>query len=238
MSTPPLRHAPLNNQLLAALPREDYTRILPGLEQVELVPSKILYEITDTVRHSYFPLSGMVSLLAITEAGNTIEVAMVGDEGMVGLPAVLGLNKAPYRVMVQIRGRAMRIRADSLRVEFARGGRLHDVLLRYTHTLLTQISQSAVCNHFHTVEQRLCRWLLVTQDRTHSNEFSLTQEIISHMLGTPRTHVTMRANVLQQKGLIRYSRGRIIIVDTRGLEAVSCECFRMVKGEISGFLAA
>jgi len=213
-------------------------RILPGLEQVELVSGKILYEMTETVRHSYFPLSGMISLLAITEAGNTIEIAMVGDEGMVGLPAVLGLHKAPYRVMVQVRGRAMRMRADSLRVEFGRGGQLHDVLLRYTHTLLAQISQSAVCNHFHTVEQRLCRWLLVTQDRTHSNEFSLTQEIISHMLGTPRTHVTMRANALQQKGLIRYSRGRIAIVDLRGLEAISCECFRMVKDEISGFLAA
>lgn len=238
MLTSSLRHAPSDNRLLSALLREDHARILPSLEQVELRPGKVLYEATDIVRHSYFPLSGMVSLLAITESGNTIEVAMVGNEGVVGLPAILGIYKTPYRVMTQIRGRAMKIRAEPLRTEFNRGGRLHEVLLRYTYTLLTQISQSAVCNHFHTAEQRLSRWLLVTRDRTHSDEFHLTQEFLSHMLGIPRTHVTMRAGVLQQRGLIRYSRGRIAIVDLPGLEAASCECFRTVKDEISGFLAA
>lgn len=238
MSTSSLLRAPLNNQLLLALPREDYARVFNGLEQVDLTPGKVLYEVTDTIRHAYFPLSGMISLLAITENGNTIEIAMVGSEGMVGLPVVLGTYKTPYRVMVQVRGRAMRIRSNPLRAEFDRGGRLHDILLRYTSTVLTQISQSAVCNHFHTAEQRLSRWLLVTQDRTHSNEFNLTQEVISHMLGIPRTHVTMRARGLQEKGLIRYSRGRIVIINLRGLEAASCECFRMVKDEIQSFLAA
>jgi CRP-like cAMP-binding protein len=238
MSMLPLRHAPSNNQLLSALPREEYERILPGLELVELRPGKVLYEITDTVGYNYFILSGMVSLLAITENGSTIEVAMVGNEGLVGIPTVMGIYKTPYRMMVQIRGRALKIRADSLRTEFVRGGRLHDVLLRYTYTLITQISQSAVCNHFHTAEQRLSRWLLVTRDRTHLDEFHLTQEVISHMLGIPRTHVTMRAGALQQRGLIRYSRGKITITDLRGLEAASCECFRTVKEEISGFLAA
>jgi CRP-like cAMP-binding protein len=213
-------------------------RILPGLEQIELRPGQVFYEATDTVRHSYFPLSGMISLLAITEDGNTIEVAMVGNEGVAGLPAVLGIHRTPYRVMTQIRGRAMKIRAESLRAEFARGGRLHDVMLRYTYTLLAQISQSAVCNHFHTAEQRLSRWLLVTRDRTHADEFQLTHEFISHMLGIPRTHVTMRAGALQQRGVIRYSRGRISIIDLRALEAASCECFRTVKEEISDFLAA
>lgn len=163
---------------------------------------------------------------------------MVGNEGLVGIPAVLGIYTTPYRMMVQIRGRAMKIRAASLQVEFGRGGRLHDVLLRYTYTLLTQISQSAVCNHFHSAEQRLSRWLLVTRDRTHSDEFHLTQEFISHMLGIPRTHVTMRAGALQQRGLIKYSRGKITVTDLRGLETASCECFRTVKEEISGFLAA
>lgn len=238
MSTSPFRHESMNNRLLSALPREEYERVLPSLEQVELQPGKILYEATDTVRYSYFLLSGMVSLLALTENGSIIEVAMIGNEGLAGIPAVLGIYKTPYRMMVQIRGRAMKIRGDSLRAEFGRGGRLHDVLLRYTYTLLTQISQSAVCNHFHTAEQRLSRWLLVARDRTHSDEFHLTQEVISHMLGIPRTHVTMRAGALQQRRLIRYSRGKITITDLRGLEAASCECFRTVKEEISGFLAA
>lgn len=234
----PFTHRPSKNQLLSALAREDHARLFNGLELVELVPGKVIYEITDTVRHAYFPLSGMVSLLAITEDGGTIEIGMVGNEGVVGLPAILRAYRTPYQVMVQIRGRAMRIRADSLRAEFDRGGRLQDVLLRYTYTLLTQVSQSAVCNHFHTVEQRLSRWLLVARDRVHSNEFSLTHEVVSHMLGIPRTNVTMRAGALQQKGLIRYSRGKITIVDPGGLEAAACECYRMVKEEIGSFLAA
>lgn len=238
MLTSPFTHRPLRNQLLSALAREDHARFLPRLEQVELSPGKVIYEITDTVRHAYFPLSGMLSLLAITEDGATIEVGMVGNEGVVGLPAILRAYSTPYRVMVQIRGLAMRIRADALRAEFDRGGRMQDVLLRYTYTLLTQVSQSAVCNHFHTVEQRLSRWLLVARDRVHSDQFSLTHEVISHMLGIPRTNVTMRAGALQRQGLITYSRGKITIVDPRGLEAASCECYRMVKEEISGFLAA
>ena len=238
MSTSSLLHTPLNNQLLFALPREDYGRIFQGLEKVELIPGRVLYEITDTIRHAYFPMSGMISLLATTENGSTIEIAMIGNEGMVGLPIVLGTYKTPYRIMVQVRGRALKIRANLLRAEFDRGGRLHDILLRYTSTVLTQISQSAVCNHFHTAEQRLSRWLLVTQDRTHSNEFNLTQEVMSHMLGIPRTHVTKCALSLQEKGLIRYSRGRVAIVNLRGLEAASCECFRTVKEEIANFLAA
>ncbi len=235
MSASPSPHVPLTNQLLSALTHEEYAHLLPSLQQVELLPGKVLYEVADIVSHSYFPLSGMFSLLALTEAGNTIEVAMVGNEGIVGLPAILGIYKTPYRMIVPIRGYAMKIRADSLRTEFSRGGRLHDVLLRYTYARLTQLSQSAVCNHFHTVEQRLSRWLLVTHDRTHSNEFHITQEAISHMLGIPRTHVTMRAGALQQKGLIRYSRSIITIVDRVGLEAASCECFRMVKNEINSF---
>jgi len=238
MPVHPFPGVSLKNQLLAALPREEYTRLLPGMKEVELLPGQVLFEITDEVTHTYFPLSGMLSLLALTEEGGMIEIAMVGNEGVVGLPAILGVHKAPYRVTVQIRGHASVVRADVLRAAFHRGGRLQDVLLRYTYTLLAQISQSAVCNHFHKVEQRLSRWLLVARDRVHSNEFQLTQEIISHMLGIPRTNVTMRAGALQQKGLIRYSRGKITIVDPRGLEAAACECYRLVKEEISGFLAA
>jgi CRP-like cAMP-binding protein len=208
------------------------------LEPVEFITGRVLYEIADTVRYIYFPASGMLSLLSITKAGSIIEVAMVGNEGMVGIPAILRTNIIPYRVMVQIPGRGMRLRADVLSGEFNKGGRLQDMLLRYTHTVLSQISQSAVCNYFHTVEQRLCRWLLVTRDRVHSNKFCLTQEVISHMLGVPRTNVTMRAGALQQKGLIRYSRGKISIIDPRGLEEAACECYEVVKEELSGFLAA
>lgn len=228
----------LKNQLLSTLANDEYARLLPYCEQVELPTGKVLFEINDTVRHVYFPLSGMVSLLAITEDGGTVEIAMVGNEGIVGLPAILRIHKNPYRVNVQVRGRAMKVKATAIQEEFNRRGRLQDVLLRYTYTLLAQISQSAVCNHFHTVEQRLSRWLLVTRDRVHSNEFPLTQEVISHMLGIPRTNVTMRAGALQKRQVIRYSRGKITITDPRGLEAAACECYRMVKEEISGFLVA
>lgn len=233
-----LPQAPAKNLLLSTLPGGDYERLRAELEPVNFIPGRVLYEIADTVRHAYFPLSGMLSLLSITKAGNIIEVAMVGNEGMVGIPAILRTNVIPYRVMVQIEGRGMRLRADALRGEFNRGGRLQDALLRYTNTLLSQISQSAVCNYFHTVEQRLCRWLLVTRDKVNSNEFRLTQEIISHMLGVPRTNVTMRASALQQKGLIQYSRGKIRIINPRGLEEAACECYGMVREELSGFLAA
>jgi CRP-like cAMP-binding protein len=229
---------PAKNHLLSALPGGDYERLRPQLEPVEFTPGRVLYEIADRVRYVYFPTSGMLSLLSITKSGGIIEVAMVGNEGVVGIPAILRTNITPYRVMVQIEGRGVRIAADALSREFNRGERLQDVLLRYTHALLSQISQSAVCNYFHTVEQRLCRWLLVARDRVHSDEFRLTQEIISHMLGVPRTNVTMRASALQQKGLIRYSRGKISIIDPRGLERASCECYHMVKEELSSFLAA
>lgn len=238
MPTSPCLHVPSKNQLLSSLAREDYERIRPHLEHIELPAGTVLYEIDDTFMYAYFPLSGMISLLSINADGGTMEVAMIGNEGMVGLPAILGINKVPYQVMVQIRGSGIRISADLLCGEFNRGGRLQDVLLRYTCTLLRQTSQSAVCNHFHTVEQRLSRWLLALRDRVQSNELPLTQEVISQLLGVPRTNVTMRAGTLQQKELIRYSRGKIVIVDPRGLEAAACECYRMIKDAASDFLVA
>jgi CRP-like cAMP-binding protein len=228
----------LKNQLLSSLPRQEYERLLTHLEPVALPHGRVLYEMDDTFRHAYFPLSGIVSLLSITEAGGTIEVAMIGNQGIVGLPAVLGIDKVPYRVTVQIQGSGVRIGVDALRGEFNRGGRLRDVLLRYTCMQLTEISQSAVCNHFHTVEQRLSRRLLLIRDSVHLNELPLTQEAISHLLGVPRTNVTMRAGTLQQKGLIRYSRGKIVIVDPRGLEEAACECYRVMKDEPGVHLAA
>ena len=226
------------NRLLAALPREEYERLAPHLELVRLTPGKILYHAGDVVRAAYFPKGGMLCLLSTTERGRTIEVAMIGDEGMAGIPIILRSGTAPYQVMVQLAGNALRVRGDTLRAEFNRGGRLQDLLLRYTHTLLMQVAQSAACNRFHTVEQRLCRWLLVSRDRVQTDTLHLTQEFLSHMLGAPRSSVTAVAVALQTRGLIRYSRGRITLLDRRGLEASSCECYRLVRDGIGHFLAA
>lgn len=227
----------LENRLLAALPSVEYAQLLPALKPVRLVQGTVLYEAGDTVRRAYFLMDGMASLLSITEDGATVEIGMIGDEGMVGIPLILGFNKTPYRVMMQMTANGLELNADTLKREFDRGDTLHDLLLRYTHALLCQIAQSAVCNRFHTVEKRLCRWLLISRDRVHSNTFPLTQEFISQMLGVPRTHVTMIAAGLQRKNLIRYTRGKISIVDAHELEAAACECYGIVSQELGGFLS-
>jgi len=218
-----------DNRLLAALPREEYERLSPHLESVRLAPGKILYNAGEAVRHAYFPKGGMVSLLSITEEGRTIEIGMIGSEGMAGIPIVLWSDVAPYQVMVQLPGDAMRIKAVALRTEFNRGGKLQELLLRYTHALLIQVAQSAACNRFHTAQERLCRWLLVSRDRVQSDTVNLTQEFLSHMLGVPRTSVTMIAGDLQKGGLIRCGRGRITILDRALLQTASCECYERVR---------
>lgn len=230
--------AAFGNGLLSALPPPEYERLSPHLGLVRLTPGKILYHAGDIVRHAYFPIGGMISLLSITEDGRTVEVGMIGNEGMSGVPIILRSRVAPYQVMVQLAGNAFRIRENSLRVEFDRGGKLQDLLLRYTHSLLIQVAQSAACNRFHTVEERLCRWLLVSRDRVQTDTIHLTQEFLSHMLGVPRTSVTMIAVDLQKEGLIKYSRGRITIRDRRRLEATACECYRRVREGSSNFLVA
>ena len=230
--------APARNRLLAALPREEYERLRPHLSRVPLPKGKIVYEAGDSVRHSYFLTSGMLSLLSSARDGSTVEVALVGVEGMAGLPAVLRVERSPYRVMAQIRGEALRVASRRTREAFDDSPVLRDLLLRYAHSLLTQVSQSALCNRFHTVDERLCRWLLVTRDRAGSDSFELTQEFLSHMLGVPRTSVTTAAATLRRAGLIRYSRGRITVTDLAGLEAASCECYQMVKQIADKFMAA
>jgi CRP-like cAMP-binding protein len=230
--------APPENKILAALPRAEYQALAPHLERVHLQQGEVLYEVGDFVTRAYFVTRGMVSMLSITENGGTTEVAMVGKEGVVGVPIILRVGVTPYRSMVQATGDALTLEADVMRAEFSRSARFQDLLLRYTHALLTQVSQSAVCNRFHTTEARLARWLLVTRDRVDSDSFQLTQELISHMLGTPRTVVTVAANKLQDAGLIRYKRGQIAILDPRRLEAASCECYGVVIKEISHFFAA
>lgn len=238
MTSPKPFHIPTKNRLLAAIPDEEYQRLLPYLEFVHLAKNKIVYEAGDTTRHAYFLTSGMASLLSITEHGEMIEVAMVGNEGMIGIPIVLQVNKTPHRVLVQIPADAMRIKADLLRAEFNQGGQLHHLLLRYTHALFAQLALSSACNHFHTIEQRLARWLLVTRDCVKSDTFHLTQEFLSLMLGAPRTSITTIAGALQKTGLIRYSRGKITILDRQALEETACECYEIIKEEIDQFIAA
>ncbi|HKU75202.1 MAG TPA: Crp/Fnr family transcriptional regulator [Pyrinomonadaceae bacterium] len=238
MSSLKVRETQLSNRLLLALPRPEHERLLPYFELVRLTPGKILYDVGDTVRHAYFPRGGMISLLSITQDGRTVEVGMVGNEGMIGLPTVLRCNVVPYQVMVQFAGNALRISANALKAQMSRNTQLQEILLCYTHALLIQIAQSAACNRFHTVEGRLCRWLLISHDRLTTDTLPLTQEFLSHMLGVPRTSVTAVARLLQEQGLIRYRRGKIIILNRAGLEIHSCECYRLVRNEIEQFLVA
>lgn len=231
-------HAFSQNRILADLPREEQEPLRPYRETVRLAKGQVLYNAEGFIRHLYFPMGGMISLLSTTRDGACIEVGMIGNEGVAGLPALLGINTAPYRVIVQIPGNAIRVRADALKRVFDNGGRLRDLLLKYTHTLLLQIAQSAACNRFHTVEERLCRWLLISHDRVNSDTIHLTQEFLAFMLGVPRTSVTAVAGKLQQAGLIRYSRGKIVITDRARMEAASCECYDVIREDIRLFLAA
>ena len=238
MPTPTAVSNPSDNQLLAALPHAERERLTPHLEFVHLPRGKTLLESGALMRYAYFPLKGVISLLGTTEDGETVEVAMVGNEGMLGIPIILRVDVALHTSVVQIPGDAFKIRSDVLKLEFKRNDKLQDFLLRFTHSLIAQISQSATCNRFHTVERRLGRWLLVIDDRVKHQPFYLTQEFISQMLGTPRTVVTIAANKLQDAGFIRYRRGRITILNRHGLESIACECYGIVTNELSRFLAA
>lgn len=220
------------NRLLNDIPQSELERLLARSKYIQLSRSKILHEIGEPVRHVYFPVSGMVSLLSTTSEGNTIGIAMVSTEGMIGVPLILRTNVLPYQTMVQISGEALRIDADSFQKGLTPSGKLEDRLLRYASALLAQISQSAVCNHFHTTEARFCRWLLVSRDWVKTNTLLMTQESISHMLGTSRTGVTKAANNLADADLIRYRRGKITIINRQGLEEYTCECYRIVKDQI------
>jgi len=238
VSSKPLPFAFKKNLILCSLQDAEYQHLYPCLEPIALARGKILYGAGDAARHAYFLVSGMISLLAITADGQAIEVGMVGNEGMVGLPIVLGINVMPHLVVTQLPCTALRIRTDRLKAEFNLGGQFHDLLLRYTDTLITQLSQSASCNMFHTVKERLCRWLLIARDRVQSDTLCLTQEFISQMIGAPRTSVTTIAGILQKEGLVNYQRGKIVILDPGGLESASCECYGIVKESISRYIIA
>jgi len=229
--------SPTENHLLLALPIVDRDRLSPTLQSVTLSLGQVVYEYSERLEYIYFPTSAVVSLLYTTQDGSTAEMGLVGNDGAVGVALFLGGETTPNRAVVQIGGAALRMPASVLRQEFARGGPLQRVLLRYTQALITQISQTAICNRLHSVEQRLSRWLLLSHDRVQSAELLMTQEFISNMLGGRRESVTVAAGSLQNAGLIQYSRGRIVILDRKGLEGATCECYRIVKDELDRLTA-
>jgi CRP-like cAMP-binding protein len=224
------------NNLLAVLPEAESARLLPHLELVPLPLGKALYESGDTLNHVYFPTTSIVSLLYVMENAASAEIAVVGNEGIVGIALFMGGETMPNRAVVQSAGHAYRLRGQMLKQEFNRAGALQHLLLRYTLAMLTQMAQTAVCNRHHTVDQQLCRWLLLSLDRLPSNELKMTQELIANMLGVRREGVTEAAGHLQDAGLIRYRRGTITVLDREGLEARTCECYQVVKKEFDRLL--
>ncbi len=224
------------NRLLASLPKDEYQRLLPGLKRTTLSFGDILYDPGEAIRHVYFPNDSIISLLSAVAERSTLEVGMVGNEGMAGLSVFMGVNVSRTRALVQGTGSAMRMTSAAVRQEAKQMGSLHRLLHRYTHSLLTQISQSCACNRFHTVDARLARWLLMTSDRLGADEFRLTQDFMSNMLGVRREGVNKAAGALQTRKLIRYSRGKLKILNRTGLEAVSCVCYAIIKAESDAYL--
>lgn len=224
------------NRLLAMLPQNEYKRLLPKLKTVSLVFGETLYEPGDVIKYVYFPNDSIISLISEQSETSWLEVGMVGNEGMAGLAVFMGVNLSPTRAVVQGSGTAMRLSSAAVRTEANRLGSLHHLLHRYSHSLLTQVSQSSACNRFHMVDARLARWLLMTNDRLAAKEFPLTQEFLSNMLGVRREGVSKAAGALQAGKLIRYSRGVITILNRRGLEAKSCKCYSIIKAESDAYL--
>jgi len=227
---------PRTNHLLAALPDPEWQRWLPQLEAVELALGQVLYESGNTLSHVYFPTTAIVSLLYVMEDGASAEIAVVGNEGLVGISLFMGGESTPSRAVVQSAGRGFRLKAQLMKDEFNRAGPVLHLLLRYTQALITQMAQTAVCNRHHTLDQQLCRWLLLSLDRLQGSELVMTQELIANMLGVRREGVTESALNLQKAGLIRYARGRITVLDRPGLEKRTCECYAVVKKEYDRLL--
>lgn len=232
-----LQHDPRQNHLLAALSRDEYQRLAPHLERVELTLGESLVESGKVMHHVYFPTDSIVSLLCVMEDGDSTEIAVVGAEGIVGISLFMGGETTPSRAIVQSAGSAYRLRGQLLKDEFYRAGSLQGLLLRYTQALITQMAQTAVCNRHHSLDQQLCRWLLLSLDRLPTNELVMTQELIANMLGVRREGVTESAGKLQKAGLIAYHRGHISILDRPGLEARVCECYAVVKKEYDRLLS-
>jgi CRP-like cAMP-binding protein len=227
---------PVENRLLAALPRDEYERLLPSLQQVSFSLGEVVYEFAGQLDYVFFPTTSIVSLLYTMENGSSAEMGLTGNDGVVGIALFMGGGTMPNRAVVQSAGDAIRMKAKVLQNEFALGGKFQYLLLRYTQALITQISQTAVCNRLHSVEQQLCRWLLLSHDRLKVDELIMTQELIADMLGVRREGVTVAAGHLQDAGAISYVRGRIKILDRQRLEDTVCECYRVVKDEFDRLL--
>jgi CRP-like cAMP-binding protein len=219
----------MKNRILKALPPKEQRMLMPQLKQVELAKGSVIYEAGQLISQVYFPETAMVSYLSGTSEGETIEVCIVGNEGIVGLASLLSDSTA-FRAVVQITGDAYSVRHDVLRKEFKRGEVLHRVLLEYTNSQLVQVAQTAVCNKFHSVEERFCRWLLMASDRIDSNQIPMTQDAMARVLGSRRASVTVVAVALQRKGAIRYSRGVVDVLDRKYLETAACECYETIRG--------
>jgi CRP-like cAMP-binding protein len=232
----PAAHDPRQNNLLAALPATDFERLQPHLALVPLPLGEALYESGIELRHVYFPTDSIVSLLYVMSDGASAEIAVVGNDGVIGVSLFMGGETTPSRAVVQSAGYAYRLTGQLLKEEFLRAGAMQHLLLRYTQALLTQMAQTAVCNRHHSLDQQLCRWLLLSLDRLASNKLVMTQELIANMLGVRREGVTEAAGNLQLAGLIHYSRGHITVLDRAGLEARTCECYAVVKTECDRLL--
>ena len=224
------------NHLIAALPRDDFQRWRPSLEEVELPLGEVLYESGAVLSHVYFPTTAIISLLYVMEDGASAEIAVVGNEGIVGISLFMGGGSTPSRAVVQSAGKGFRLKAQIMKEEFDQAGPVLHLFLRYTQALITQMAQTAVCNRHHSLDQQLCRWLLLSLDRLQGHELVMTQELIANMLGVRREGVTGSALKLQEAGLIRYARGHITVIDRGGLEKRSCECYAVVKKEYDRLL--
>ena len=231
-----ISHDPKKNHLLAALPETEWQRWAPQLEWVEMPLGQVLYESGGTLKHVYFPTTAIVSLLYVMENGASAEIAVVGNEGVVGISLFMGGGSTPSRGVVQSAGHGFRMKAKTIKEEFDRSGPVLHLLLRYTQALITQMAQTAVCNRHHSLDQQLCRWLLLSLDRLQGSELVMTQELIANMLGVRREGVTEGALKLQKAGLIRYSRGRITVLNRHALEERTCECYAVVKKEYDRLL--
>lgn len=233
-----LRTLAMGNRVLAALPRAEFLEWLPHLERVELPLGHVLYESGGTQAHAYFPATAIVSLLFVLENGDSAEIAVVGREGLVGISLFMGGGSTPSRAVVQSAGLGLRLPAQAMMESFNKVGPVTDLLLRYTQALITQMAQTAACNRHHTLEEQLCRWLLMSLDRLQGNELVMTQRLIADMLGVRREGVTEAALRLQRTGLISYLRGRIKVIDRPGLERRCCECYAVVRKEYDRLLPA
>jgi len=224
------------NHLLAALPADEFTRLASNLEPVSLPLGKVIYESAEQLEYVYFPTTAIISLLYIMENGSTAEIGMAGNDGLVGIALFMGGSTTPNRAVVQSAGNAFRLKSKELLIEFHLSGVFQNILLRYTQYLMTQISQTAVCNRLHSVEQQLCRWLLINHDLLQTNKLIMTHDLIANMLGVRREGVSIAAGNLQKNNLIKYVRGTITILDRKGLETVACECYKVVKEEYDRLL--